>query len=147
VFFDSALVSIQCQFEGNNIRAHRYLYIPCPIGEALIEGRPSGISLADWLRNSDPKELKKSFHSSGSLRFDYTASVVQGAKYPLPICRFTVGSSTCRIPVKAPLSPSSFLEFLFENFYRPYQQKWRTFAPHLICGGLDNTLSDAESAK
>lgn len=147
VFFDSALVSIQCYFDGNDIQAHRYLYIPCPIGKALTRGRPSEISLADWLRNSDPKELKRSFHSSGNLRFDYTVDVPADTEDPHPLSHFTFGASTCRIPVRAPLSPSGFLEFLFENYYRSYQERWRTFAPHLNCGGIGDTLSAEDSAK
>lgn len=147
VFFDSALVSIQCYFEGNEIRAHRYLYIPCPIGAKLLRERPPEISLADWLRYADPEELKNSFHSSGCLRFDYTVDVPIDPENPHPVSHLTFGSSTCRIPVRAPLSPSRFLDFLFENYYRSYQKSWRIFAPHLNCGGLGDTLSIEESAK
>lgn len=147
VFSDSALISMQCYFEGNEIKAHRYLYIPCPLGAALLRDRPSEISLADWIRYADPEDLKKSFHSSGCLRFDYTVDIPAEPEDPHPISHLTFGSSTCRIPVRAPLSPSGFLEFLFENYYRIYQKRWRKFAPHLNCRGLSDTLSATESAK
>lgn len=147
VFSDASIISIQCVFEQNIIKAHRYMYIPCPVGVKLLKNRRSDIPLADWLRCADSNDLPSTYHSSGYMRFDYSTDIPKNNDDPHPISHLTFGSPTCRIPVKAPLSPSGFLEFIFENFYRYYQKKWRRFEPHLRCRELDDTISTSEAAK
>tara|TARA_R110002110_G_scaffold111175_1_gene276918 strand:- start:646 stop:1317 length:672 start_codon:yes stop_codon:yes gene_type:complete len=147
VFFDASIISIQCYFDGNDIKGHRYIYIPCPVNADLLIDRPASISLADWLRYADSDKLRHSYHSSGNMRFDFSADMAPNPNHPHPVSHLTFGSPSCRIPVKAPLSPSGFLEFIFENYYRHYLQKWRHFEPHLRCLGLTDTISRAEIAK
>lgn len=144
VFYDHALLMLQCNFEGSEIQNHRYGYVPCPIRPQLMADRPEEISVADWVRSIVASTGIDSFLSLGTYRFDFTKKAALTSKEPHPACHFTFASAGCRLPVRAPMSISHLLTFLFDNFYRQHRPFWNTFAPHLSSGDVIDTITDSE---
>ena len=144
VFYDHALLMLQCNFEGNEIRNHRYGYVPCPIRPQLMVGRPEDIAVADWIRSVISSSGIDSFLSLGTYRFDFTKSVPSSSTEPHPASHFTFASAGCRLPVRAPMSISHLLSFLFDNFYRQHRSFWNNFAPHLTSDNVRDTITDGE---
>ena len=144
VFHDGAVVILQCRFAGDALSAHRYSYIPCPVDQNIINGRPDEVELADWLRDLMADPSSDAFRSRGTYRFDFVLNATVNQDDPHPISHLTFGSPACRMPVRAPLSPGNFFDILFQNFYRPYLPLWEPISPHLRCNGIDDTITAAE---
>jgi hypothetical protein len=144
VFHDHALLMIQCIFEGNEIRNHRYGYIPCPVKPDLMAQRPEEISIADWVRSVISSAGVDGFLSLGTYRFDFTKTTAARSRDPHPASHFTFASAGCRIPVRAPMSISHLMNFLFDNFYRPHRSFWNDFAPHLTGANALDTITEQE---
>ena len=146
VFHDGAIVIIQCRFNRDTLFAHRYTYIPCPVDHNLLISRPEEIALADWMREFTFSPAEDIFRSRGTYRFDYSRDVPHNLHDPHPASHLTFGSPQCRVPVRSPLSPASFLGFLFNNFYRPFLRIWQPVAPHLACAGIEQCITKEEQA-
>jgi hypothetical protein len=144
VFHDGAIVIVQCRFSIDRLIAHRYVYIPCPIDQALIDIRPAEITLADWMREIAMAPENKAFRSRGTYRFDYSNSPPPSSSEPHPASHLTFGSAHCRLPARAPLSPSGFFDLLFQNFYRSFLRIWTPISPHLQCAGTEDSISGGE---
>ncbi|MGY8704273.1 DUF2290 domain-containing protein [Bradyrhizobium sp. 18BD] len=144
VFHDHALLMLQCNFAGNEIRNHRYGYIPCPIRPDLMVDRPEDIPVADWVRSVVSSTGVDSFLSLGTYRFDFTKSPPTRSTEPHPVSHLTFASAGCRLPVRSPMTISHMLSFLFDNFYRQYRTFWNDFAPHLNGGVLGDTITESE---
>lgn len=143
VFHDGALIVLQCIFKGDDLYSHRYTYIPCPVSRAILSQRREEDGLAEWLR--DAVEVDPTiFRSLGTYRFDCVRVAVADGAGPHPVSHFTFGSPECRLPVRAPMSPAGFFDFLIENFYRSLRRLWRPYAPHLQCYGAQDTITSEE---
>jgi hypothetical protein len=144
VFDDHALLMVQCMFQGNAIRNHRYGYIPCPIKPQLMAERPEEISVADWVRSVISSAGVESFLSLGTYRFDFTQKLPSKSTDPHPASHFTFASAGCRLPVRAPMNIGHLLNFLFDNFYRSHRSFWNDFAPHLAGDDVIDTITAQE---
>ena len=131
VFSDGSIFYVECIFSGRTLNRHRYFFIPCPFVEKSIASKPKHISLADWLRESVDRNGKDVFSSKGTFRFDFVRESSPEAGEPHPASHLTFASDTCRMPVRGPLQISSFMKFLFENFFRSDRQIWFDFAKNM----------------
>lgn len=145
ILYDYSLISIECVFSEGRIARHRYMYIPCPISQELLSQRPEDMEVADYLEQIDSDNLKRHFLSHGHVRFDYTNDPVNSDIFH-PLSHLTFISSDCRIALKAPISISEFLTFLFDNFYSHYAKSWIDYQPHLksIC---EDSIRDHETTR
>lgn len=128
VFNDGSIFYVECIFSGRTLNRHRYFFIPCPFVEKTIAAKPKHVSLADWLRDSVDRDGKDVFSSKGTFRFDFVRESLQEAEEPHPLSHLTFASDTCRMPVRGPLQISSFIKFLFENFFRDDRLFWFEFS-------------------
>lgn len=120
VLFDGSIIQISYQDNSDGISFHRLNYHPCPIeidlsGQDSFE-QPLDERVLQTLGVGNPDSMKP--HSA--LRFDYDSIPVEGH----PLSHFTMLSSGCRIPVRAPVSLHRFFEFLFRNFYSDKEALW-----------------------
>ncbi|OEO33044.1 hypothetical protein VW23_008520 [Devosia insulae DS-56] len=143
VFPDGSIFYVELTFDGRRIHSHRYFYIPCPFAPSVGAGMPVHFELAEWLRGSAELEGLSVLRSVGTYRFDCVRLAGETVD-PHPVSHLTFGSADCRIPVKGPLSVSSFLHFIFDNFARPTQRFWLNYAPYLVSGGDEVTISGVE---
>lgn len=144
VFDDYALLTVECAFVRGKLETHRYGYIPCPLDKTLMYLRPEDVPISDWIKESVLAEGYGVFRSAGTYRFDCVRTAPKKTADPHPVSHLTFGSPNCRLPVRAPLSPSNFLHFLFDNFYDHHSAFWAKYAPFLGCGGVDDTISTDE---
>lgn len=144
VFQDGSILYMECSFEGRTLIDHRYLFIPCPFDASIVSQRPDHFSLADWLRDSIELEGKDVFSSRGAFRFDCARNVSEEVKDPHPISHLTIGSGDCRLPLRGPMPVSSFLNLVFDNFFRPYRPFWLQFAPYLNLDQSEVTIRQNE---
>lgn len=142
IFSDCAVLSLECRFSPDErMQAHRYHYIPCPIRPELMADRSEPIAIADWVENVIETHQVNAVMSVGTYRFDFSVDMADDDELnPHPLSHLTFASQGCRIPLRAPLSPSSFLRFTFENFYRRHEKHWYDFAPHLRCLGDEPSI-------
>lgn len=143
VFFDGSVIILQARFDEQNISSHRYFYIPCPVDRNAVIGRPPDVMLSDWLKEYLDEEGIAGFRSVGTYRFDFI-ELEEPPKEPHPISHLTFASPGCRIPVKSPLSPSLFIDFVFYNFYFSIWGFYKKYRDQLICLGLDESISAEE---
>ena len=145
VFSDGSIFYIECIFSGGTLNRHRYFFIPCPFVEKTIASKPKHISLADWLRESVDRNGKDVFSSKGTFRFDFVRESPPEAGEPHPASHLTFASDTCRMPVRGPLQISSFMKFLFENFFRSDRQIWFDFAKNMRLDEGEVTITNEET--
>lgn len=144
VLADYSLVTIECFFETRRLVKHRYGYIPCPVVPVLAQGRPEDTAVADWLKEVVAAWGLDALLSLGTYRFDYAPKQkAQGH----PASHFTFASADCRIPVRAPMGISDFLNFIFDNFFRQHLSFWRKFSPFLTCAGVEDTIEVDEMVR
>ena len=141
VFADAAIMTLECTFNRERLEAHRYTFIPCPFDPELISMRPEVIPIADWLRESVLPCGASVTRSVGTFRFDCVRTQPRLARDPHPVSHLTFGSAECRLPVRGPLSPTDFLNFIFDNFYRAHRRFWLDHAPYLTCAGVEPTIT------
>lgn len=143
VFKDGAIIIIQASFENDNLKSHRYIYLPCPIRQDYISVRSFNDPLSDWVRDIVEVEGVSSMTSRGYVRFDYI-KLPDDPIDPHPVSHMTFGSGDCRVPVHSPLSISAFLNFIFDNFYRQHRRTWLEYSSHLTCYGIEETITREE---
>ena len=145
VFGDGSIFYVECIFSGRKLNRHRYLFIPCPFVEKTIASKPRQMSLADWLRESVDRNGKDVFSSKGTFRFDFVRESLHGVGEPHPVSHLTFASDTCRMPVRGPLQISSFIKFLFENFFRSDRKIWLEFAENMRLYEGEVTITNEET--
>lgn len=141
---DYALLTIECTFIRGKLESHRYGYIPCPFDQELMSLRPEDVTMADWIKESVLPIGNSAFRSVGTYRFDCVRKPPKKSDAPHPVSHLTFASPDCRIPIRSPLSLSSFFDFLFDNFYRHHANFWRKYSPFMNCVGTDDTISADE---
>ena len=144
VFQDGSIIYMECSFEGRTLIDHRYLFIPCPFDDSIVSQRPNHILLADWLRDSFELGGQDAFSSRGAFRFDCARNVSAEARDPPPVSHLTFGSGDCRLPLRGPMPVSSFLNLVFDNFYRPQRPVWAQFKTYLNLDQSEVTIRQSE---
>lgn len=145
VFNDGSIFYVECIYNDRVISNHRYFFIPCPFVKITIESVPHDFGLVEWLRDSIDLEGVDVFSSKGIFRFDFARQRLNGAIEPHPLSHLTFASDQCRVPVRGPLQISSFLKFLFDNFFRDDRKFWLEFADGMSLGGEDETITSEET--
>ncbi|MFK5970394.1 MAG: DUF2290 domain-containing protein [Candidatus Marithrix sp.] len=116
---DGGLLRISYTFKRNRLVAHNLWYYPCPLDlprkELLIEPL---IDLAELYAEAGID----CYRFGGPIRFDYDSERIEEIVHPATHVHFI--RENCRMPVKRPLSPGTFLKFIFLNFY---PELWDSF--------------------
>lgn len=116
---DGALIQLMYDFDDKGLLKHRLAYMPSP-------------SLLSF--DSAPEEycsdelyldiiMKNIVHIP--IRFDYDRECAHSVSHPAS--HLTLGQyKNCRIPVKAPIEPAMFIDFILRNFYHSlYTEKFQ----------------------
>ena len=135
---DGALLQMTYQMANGEIVGHRLAYVPCPyrIDQDLLVTEP----LADVLdlHTADPHE---EITMQSSVRFDFDpASAASGH----PAAHLTFNVSSCRIACESPMTPESFLRFVYSNFYATQWLSQRAFFDTLPRDARQSTVTDEE---
>lgn len=141
---DGSLIYIECTFREGRLFEHRYIFLPAPFSEECIVDRPAGVSLEDWFRLCLDEYGADCVRSAGIVRFDCVRQVDAGALDPHPVAHFTFASNNCRVPVQGPIQVRSFLDFVFDNYFRPLRPHWLGFAPQLRLRSDERTIKAEE---
>jgi len=75
------------------------------------------------------------------IRFDYDPG---SAAIGHPTAHLTLNVSSCRIACEAPMTPESFVSFIFRNFYKDDYSKHVDYFDSLPRNGRSSTVSDEE---
>ncbi|MBW9335598.1 DUF2290 domain-containing protein [Herbaspirillum sp. RU 5E] len=145
IFNDYSIFSVECTFNGTEITRHRYTYIPCPLSQALMAQRPTYMAIADYIEQVDSEKLRENFLSQGHVRFDFAKDEVDPEIFH-PLSHLTLISSDCRIALRAPLSISDFLTFIFDNFHSHHSKDWLEYRPQLT-SACEDTIRDEETTR
>lgn len=133
VLFDGALLQMSYRFIRNEMVYHRLCFYPCPV--KFDKSDLAEFSLDDLV------ELYSSISTlclESPIRFDYDP---QKETYYHPASHLHLSRESCRVPVRAPLSPGHFIKFIFVNFY-PEQWQACEFIQSWSCENMDITLRD-----
>lgn len=147
VFSDGSIIYMECRYVRNSLFEHRYFFVPCPFLEETLLGRPDHIPLGDWLRDSMELEGASCLKSVGAMRFDCVREPPVELENPHPVSHLTFGSGDCRLPLRGPLPVSSFLHFIFDNYFRPLRFFWLDFAPYIQLDDTEVTITAAEMSR
>jgi hypothetical protein len=116
---DGALIQMMYRFHKNRIEQHRLTFFPSPDLEEF-QSNPN-IYIEDEIyadvimRNIVPFPL----------RFDFDSRETVFVEIEHPRSHLTLGQyQNCRIPVSAPLTPCSFIQFILRNFYNTAYNKY-----------------------
>ena len=136
IMFDGALIQMMYTFDTTSIRSHRLAIFPSPSpGEFVdeFETHMSDTFFSDaFARNS----------VAFPFRFDFDSQAHQDLVHPRS--HMTLGQyENCRIPVTAPLTPSTFLDFVLRNFYHAAFERHETDFPTLS-GSFRECISSRE---
>lgn len=145
LLIDGGLIQIQYRLRGDDIAEHRLLFMHSPTCPSLSTAPEEYAELmygdtpfSDQIESDSPLIV---------MRFDFNDDASRYQERAHPYSHLTIGNiKSCRIPVKAPLTPNRFCDFVLRNFYNE---------PFIAAGGdtflqceipLVATVSDAESA-
>jgi hypothetical protein len=144
LFPDGSMFYTECTFLKGRLHEHRYLFIPSPFSTDVTLERPTGASLADWYETCISEYGVHCIRSTGMIRFDCARGVPEDVDDPHPVSHLTFASSACRIPVQGPFQVSSFLDFVFDNYFRPIRAHWLKFAPQMRLVSDERTITAPE---
>ena len=121
---DGALIQVMYEFSGTTLLKHRLAFFPAPHlrefqndPDVYIEDEIHGDVLA---RDVVPFPL----------RFDYDAGDDRHREVAHPRSHLTLGQyEHCRIPVTAPVTPYTFIDFILRNFYRTASRNYADEIP------------------
>lgn len=135
---DGSLLQMTYQMANGEIVGHRLAYVPCPyrIDQDLLVTEP----LTDVLdlHTADPHE---EITMQSTIRFDFDpVSAASGH----PAAHLTLNVSSCRIACESPMTPESFLRFVYSNFYKAQWLSQRAFFDALPRDARQSTVTDEE---
>ena len=115
VLYDASLLQISIEFKRNMVVKYRYLYFPCPYQLTeheleLLRYNPISETLNDVLLARSVK-----IGLVTPIRFDYDP---YSEKEYHASSHLTFNSVDCRVAARGPLRFSSFIQFVFVNFYK-----------------------------
>lgn len=107
---DGAFVQMMYEFDDKGLSKHRLAYLPSP---ALLAFEDAATEYLDDELYLDII-MKNIVHIP--IRFDYDRDCACSVEHPAS--HLTLGQyKNCRIPVKAPVEPALFIDFILRNFY------------------------------
>ena len=107
---DGALVQLMYEFDDNGLSKHRLAYLPSPVLLAFEEAETEYLDDELYLDII----MKNIVHIP--IRFDYDKDCACSVEHPAS--HLTLGQyKNCRIPVKSPVEPALFFDFVLRNFY------------------------------
>lgn len=135
---DGALLQLTYRVSDGKVSAHRLAYVPCPyrIDQDYLHTEP----LSDVL-DLHAAEPHDDITMQSTIRFDYDPT---SAAVGHPTAHLTLNVSSCRIACEAPMTPESFLRFVFRHFYKDEYASRRDFFDALPHGADDSTVTDVE---
>lgn len=111
---DGGIIQISYMFAGDDIEGHRLNFHPCPYVFDLREFASYDAGLLEYMDFVLAEYPEKSLVFRTPIRFDYDPAAAE--EYH-PASHLTLNASSCRIPVRAPVSFDTFMKFILENFY------------------------------
>lgn len=124
---DGAIIQMMYAFVNNELERHRLCFFPSPHLEEFQNNPELYIEEEVFADIIAKKVVPFPF------RFDFDSREEVCKPLEHPKSHLTLGQySNCRIPVSAPLTPLSFLDFLLRNFYNTahYRYHNRLFNGH-----------------
>lgn len=115
---DGAMIQMLYEFNvsGRELRSHRLAYLPSPMLERY-ESDPVAHEEV-FFGDSEFHDLIEKNIVAFPIRVDYSSNNEIYKEIDHPYTHATFGEyESCRIPVKAPLTPSIFVNFVLRNFY------------------------------
>lgn len=123
---DGALVQMEYLFVGKELAKHRLAFLPSP-------------HLEPYERDPEIYDEDHTFAEivgrrviAVPLRFDFDSDDGRHVEVEHPKSHLTLGEyQRCRIPVRSPVTPRCFMEFLLRHFYRTRDRDFTAAMPHL----------------
>ncbi len=116
---DGALIQMMYRFKNNRIETHRLAFFPSPFLEEF-QNNPE-----IYLEDEIYAEVIDKNIVPFPLRFDFDCREGVFVEVDHPKSHLTLGQyQNCRIPVSAPVTPYSFINFLLRNFYNTAYKKY-----------------------
>ena len=144
VYADGSIIYVECIFRGERLFEHRYIFLPTPFSEACILDRPAGSRLEEWLTTCLDEYGVDCIRSVGMIRFDCVRQSLPNPEDPHPITHLTFASNNCRIPVQGPVQIRSFIDFVFDHYYRSIRFHWLDFASQIRLRSDEITIRNEE---
>ncbi|MEQ8692327.1 MAG: DUF2290 domain-containing protein [Pseudomonadales bacterium] len=116
ILLDGGLVQLQYRIRNDKICEHRLLFMHSPdvpdlsaAPEEYADLMYGDIPFGDQIESQSPPMV---------VRFDFNDDESRHRERAHPYSHLTLGNiGSCRIPVKAPLTPFRFFDFILRNFY------------------------------
>jgi len=125
---DGALLQFLYRFNSSELESHRLAFFPSPFLEHF-QNEPEIYELDEIYADIIAKNILPI-----PIRFDYDPKNHQNIDHPK--CHLTLGQfKNCRIPVCAPITPITFINFILRNFYNTAFKKFTNelnFQPSLF---------------
>jgi len=119
LFNDGSFIQIYYEFKNRNLTKHRLMYFNFSVLENDIFEKD--IPILEQLEEFEKMENNekflniKLFKDFGFIRFDYDKDAFKENIHPYSHC--TINKEKVRIPVKSPLSPIEFINFILKHYY------------------------------
>ena len=118
ILLDGSVFRISNTFQREYIISHSLWYYPCPFNIPFEEIMTDPlIDLVEIYSEAGYEYC----NFKGPLRFDY--DIARSVAIYHPASHVHICNADCRIPAKAPISPSTFFKFIFINFYPEIWEK------------------------
>jgi len=140
---DGGIIQVAYTFDRLLVVRHRLAFYPCPFDISRRELNAFDGGLVDFIQNVFMHDLEKSVLLRSPIRFDYSPA---DASELHPASHITLNDPSCRIPARAPLTFSTFMKFVLENFYK---EAWldRRIKRSLVFTNEDECLSQYDQER
>lgn len=137
---DGALIQLMYSFDYNdNLLKYRLAFFPSP-------------TLEEFQNNSEIYELDEIYADmihknivSVPIRFDYDPSNFVVREHPSS--HLTLGQyKNCRIPLKLPITPNVFIDFILRNFYNTAKRKYADELDFDVKAIFESTIDESEKS-
>ena len=119
LFYDGSFIQIYYEFDKKVLSKHRLMYFNFSVLENDFFEKDNSIidQLEEFEKMEDGEQFLniKLFKDFGFIRFDYDRDAFEENIHPYSHC--TINKEKARIPVKAPLSPIEFINFILKHYY------------------------------
>lgn len=138
LMLDGALIQIHYLFQDEEIYKHRLAYLPSPDIEAFQQEPEIFVEQPIYAEIIEPSIVPV------PIRFDFDRKSFEEVHHPMS--HVTLGQyKNCRIPVSAPISPLSFIDFILRSFYNTAYRNYHVRLPTNNLRFL-NTIHGSEQA-
>jgi hypothetical protein len=117
VLIDGALVQMKYRFHKDVVIEHVLSFYPSPYIERFQDS-PEDYMETHFSSDTFFSEINDELIVCSPVRFDFNNDDKYFVEISHPKSHLTIGNyKDCRIPVKSPISPNKFMEFILRNFY------------------------------